>query len=109
KLKKKTDSSECEKVRYGDLFHLVGDPGLRVCDAVNMRRPPLYLASALKTQSLSSRVSNRQAVFLRSGASSGTVWQFQKTTHGKNGSVDRLSGVGVSIASDIEVHDYGGP
>ena len=33
------------KVGYGDLFHLVGDPGLRVCESVNMRRPPLYLAS----------------------------------------------------------------
>ena len=31
------------------------------------------------------------------------MWQFQKTTHGKNGSVDRLSGVGQAIASDIEV------
>ncbi|CAM9335239.1 unnamed protein product [Scytosiphon promiscuus] len=88
---------EGEVVRYGDVFHLMGDPGLRVCESVNMRRPPLYLASALKTQSLSSKISNNQAVFLRAGASSATVWQFQKTTHGKDGRVDRILGVGSPV------------
>ncbi|CAM9350177.1 unnamed protein product [Pylaiella littoralis] len=94
---------EGEPVGYGDLFHLVGDPGLRVCESVNMRRPPLYLASALKTQSLSSKVSNKQAVFLRTDASSGTVWQFQKTTHGKDGSVDRILGAGSPVLANTEL------
>eukprot|EP00903_Cladosiphon_okamuranus_P012722 g11894.t1 len=94
---------EGEPVGYGDLFHLVGDPGLRVCETFNMRRPPLFLASALKTQRLSSKISNKQAVFLRAGASSGTVWQFQKTTHGKDGRVDRILGVGSPVFAGTEL------
>lgn len=33
------------KVGYGDLFHLMADPGLRISESINMRRPPLFLAS----------------------------------------------------------------
>lgn len=72
---------------------------------IHRTSPPLaaYLSTALKTQNLSSRVSNKQAVFLRSGASSSTVWQFQKTTHGKDGGVERILGVGspVSVGSEV--------
>lgn len=59
--------------------------------------------AALKTQCLASKVSNKQAVFLRAGASSGTVWQFQKTTHGKDGRVDRILGVGSPVFAGTEV------
>ncbi|CAM9447390.1 unnamed protein product, partial [Hapterophycus canaliculatus] len=102
-MRDKLPDVEGEPVRYGDLFHLVGDPGLRVCESVNMRRPPLYLASALKTQSLSSKISNKQAVFLRADASSATVWQFQKTTRGKDGRVDRILGVGSPVLVGMEL------
>ncbi|CAM9577408.1 unnamed protein product, partial [Ectocarpus sp. 4 AP-2014] len=102
-MRDKLPDVEGQPVGYGDLFHLVGDPGLRVCESVNMRRPPLYLTSALKTQNLSSKVSNKQAAFLRAGASSGTVWQFQKATHGKDGRVDRILGVGSPVCVDTEV------
>lgn len=64
---------------------------------------PLLRDPAQKTQGLSSRVSNKQAVFLKLGASSGTVWQFQKATHGKHGGLDRLMGVGQSVCTDTEV------
>lgn len=63
----------------------------------------LRCRAALKTQSLSSKISNKQAVFLRAGASSGTVWQFQKTTHGKDGRVDRILGVGSPVFAGTEV------
>lgn len=59
--------------------------------------------TALKTENLSSKVSNKQAAFLRAGASSGTVWQFQKATHGKDGRVDRILGVGSPVCVDTEV------
>lgn len=70
---------------------------------LNDTLPPWRGLSALKTQALCSKVSNKQAVFLKAGASSGTVWQFQKTTHGKDGRVDRILGVGSPVFAGIEV------
>lgn len=43
---------------------------------------------------------------MRAGASSATVWQFQKTTHGKDGRVDRILGVGSPVFAGTEVHTY---
>jgi len=72
-------------------------PPWMCCYPLDSSRP------ALKTQVLCSKVSNKQAVFLKTGASSGTVWQFQKTTHGKDGRVDRILGVGSPVFAGIEV------
>lgn len=59
--------------------------------------------AAPKSQSLASRVSNNQAVFLRASASSGSVWFFQKTTHGKDGSLNRILAKGSPVLVDTEV------
>ncbi|CAN0067886.1 unnamed protein product [Ascophyllum nodosum] len=94
---------EGSQVRLGDVFHLECDRGLRVCETMSLHRPPLYLASALKTQGFTSRVSNRQAVFFKLGASSGTVWQFQKIVRGKDGGLDRLMSVGQPVRVNSEL------
>lgn len=64
---------------------------------------PIFAEEAPKTERLASRVSNHQAVFLRAGASSGTVWQFQRTTHGKDGSLNRILAKGSPVFADAEV------
>lgn len=43
-------------------------------------------------------------MFLRAGgAASSAVWQFQKTTHGKDGSVERILGAGSAVYANAEV------
>ena len=59
--------------------------------------------TAQKTENLASRVSNRQAVFLQAGASSGTVWKFEKTIHGKDGQLERIMAAGSPVVADSEV------
>ncbi|CAM9716130.1 unnamed protein product [Chrysoparadoxa australica] len=93
-------ASEGDPIQYGEGFHLICYPSLRVDSKTGMRHQPLYLTSTLRNELKASKVSNRQLVYLQATACSDAVWTLQKAVAGKEGSVHRLLSEGVPVLAN---------
>mmetsp|Transcript_30404 Transcript_30404/g.39238 ORF Transcript_30404/g.39238 Transcript_30404/m.39238 type:complete len:568 (-) Transcript_30404:239-1942(-) len=92
-------------LHFGEPFHLECNPSLLLDERTQMLDTPKYLASAMKTAALVTRLSNRQLVFMSEECDNNTVW----VCHSLKGGVDRLlqKGVPVEVMQECVIQHRG--
>mmetsp|Transcript_448 Transcript_448/g.849 ORF Transcript_448/g.849 Transcript_448/m.849 type:complete len:513 (+) Transcript_448:105-1643(+) len=84
---------------YGQAFFLACNESLLVSGDGFAMAPVLYLSSELKNERTSTKVSNRQAVYMTSTADANAVWRVTKPSKGKLGGTERFVAVGTPVSA----------
>lgn len=95
------DDPDDDILRYGEAFLLACNESLLVSGDGTFLAPNLYLASAQKNERTSTKVTNKQSVYMTARVDSGSVWIVTKPSRGKIAAAERF----VSIGTPVNLHE----
>lgn len=84
-------------VRYGQYFMLQCNDSLLLSADGSKMAPPLYLASTQKNERTTTKVTNKQAVYMQESPSADCLWCIQKPSSGRIGSTERFVSTGLPV------------
>jgi Ca2+-binding EF-hand superfamily protein len=87
-------------LRYGQPFHLGCNESLLISGDGFALAPTLYLSSTLKNERTTTRVTNKQAVYLTAKADANAIWLVTKPSKGKTASIERFAAEGSPVQSE---------
>jgi hypothetical protein len=91
------DDPDDEILRYGEAFLLACNESLLVSGDGTSLAPTLYLSSAQKNERTSTKVTNKQSVYMTARVDSGSVWIVTKPSKGKIAATERFVSFGTPV------------
>jgi hypothetical protein len=91
------DDPDDEVLKYGEAFLLACNESLLVSGDGASLAPCLYLSSAQKNERTSTKVSNKQSVYMNARMDSGAVWLVTKPSRGKIAAAERFVSIGQPV------------
>jgi hypothetical protein len=91
------DDPDDEILRYGEAFLLACNESLLVSGDGTSLAPNLYLSSAQKNERTSTKVTNKQSVYMTARVDSGSVWIVTKPSKGKIAAAERFVSIGTPV------------
>ena len=99
-LKNYEDDENDPVLHIGQPFCLGCNESLLVAERSNLLSPQLYLCSTLKNERASTRISNRQIVYLSANNDAESVWFVMLPSSGKTASYERTLAVGAPVYNE---------
>lgn len=94
------DDPDDEILKYGQAFLLACNDSLLVSSDGSSLAPNLYLSSALKNERTSTKVTNKQSVYMTARVDGGTIWLVTKPSKGKISAAERFVSIGTPVNID---------
>jgi hypothetical protein len=91
------DDPDDEVLKYGEAFLLACNESLLVSGDGTSLAPSLYLSSAQKNERTSTKVTNKQSVYMNARVDSGAVWLVTKPSRGKIAAAERFVSLGQPV------------